>query len=145
LLGLASPLRAFAAPPAAANQTQYVPGHLLIQQRAGLSEAEVDKALKAHGGKRIGKIDRINLHLVQLPAQANTEAIAAALARNKHFKFVELDRIFAPAGTTNDPSLASQWHLAKIGAPTAWDSLQPAGTSSSPFSTPASTAAIPIL
>jgi thermitase len=29
--------------------------------------------------------------------------------------------ILAPAGTTNDPSLASQWHLTKIGVQAAWD------------------------
>ena len=110
------------AAPAAAQQAGYVPGRLLIQQRAGLSEAEMDNALKPHGGKRVGKINGINVHVVQLPAGASTEAVAATLARNKHFKFVELDRIVRPVGTTNDPSLASQWHLAKIGAPTAWDS-----------------------
>ena len=112
-----------AAPPAAAAQPPqygYVPGRLLIQQRAGLSDSEVDKALKPHGGKRAGKIDGINVHVVQLPAQANTEAAAAALARNHHFKFVELDRILPLAATANDPSLTNQWHLAKIAAPTAW-------------------------
>ena len=116
LLGIAA-APALAGPP----QASYVPGRLLIQQRAGLDDAAVDEALKPHGGKRVGKIEAINVHVVQLPAQANGEAVAAALAKNKHFKFVEPDRILAPAATTNDPSLASQWHLAKIGAPTAWD------------------------
>ncbi|MBL8393564.1 MAG: S8 family serine peptidase [Candidatus Accumulibacter sp.] len=119
LLGIVA-IPAFAAPPAA-PQAVYVPGRLLIQQRAGLSDAEVDLALQPHGGKRVGKIGPINVHVVQLPPQANTEAAAAALARNKHFKFVERDRILPLSGTTNDPSLSSQWHLAKINAPTAWD------------------------
>ncbi len=115
-------LPAVAAPPAAATeQFPHVPGRLLVQQRAGLSDAQVDSALSAHGGKRVGKIDGINVHVVQLPAHADTAAAAAALARNPHFKFVELDRILPLAGTTNDPSLASQWHLTRIGAPTAWD------------------------
>jgi len=111
-------------PAAAAAEPAYVPGRLLIQHLAGLSDDEVDKALKPHGGKRVGKIDQINVHVVQLPPQANSkaeEAVAAALAKNKHFKFVERDQIVPLGGTTNDPSLASQWHLAKIGAPTAWD------------------------
>lgn len=113
-------LPAFAAPPAA-QQFPFVPGRLLVQQRAGLSDKEVDSALRPHGGQRVAKIEGINVHVVQLPAQANTAAVAVALAENQHFKFVELDRILPLAGTTNDPSLASQWHLAKIGAPTAWD------------------------
>ncbi len=113
---------AVGAPPMAGpQQPAYAPGRLLIQQRAGLSDAEVDKALKPHGGKRVAKIKGINVHVVQLPTQANAAAVAAALAKNKHFKYVEQDRILAPAGTTNDPSLASQWHLAKIGAQGAWD------------------------
>lgn len=121
LLGVVSP-PAFAAPPLVkAQEIQYVPGRLLIQQRAGLSDAEVDKALKPHGGKRVGKIRGINVHVVQLPPQANARAVAALLAKNKHFKYVEQDQILAPAGTTNDPSLPSQWHLTKIGAQAAWD------------------------
>lgn len=120
-LGLA-PLAVTAAPPATqGQQKQFVPGRLLIQPRAGLSDAEIDKALRAHGGRRLAKIGAINVHVVELPAQANIDTAAAALARNAHFKFVERDRIFPPAATTNDPSLADQWHLTKIGAPTAWD------------------------
>lgn len=107
----------FAAAPAAA----YVPGRLLIQKRAGLSDEQFDLALKPHGGKRVGEIGPINVHIVQLPAQANAEAAANALASNKHFKFVEPDRIVGQAATTNDPSLASQWQLAKVNAPAAWD------------------------
>lgn len=121
VLGVASP-PALAAPPLAkAQEIAYVPGRLLIQQRAGLSDAEVDKALKPHGGKRVGKIQGINVHVVQLPPQANARAVAALLAKNKHFKFVEQDQVVAPAGTTNDPSLPSQWHLTKIGVQAAWD------------------------
>lgn len=113
---------AFAAPPLAGPPPlDFVPGRLLIQQRAGLSDVEVDKILKPHGGKRVGKINGINVHVVQLPAQANSKAVAALLAKNKHFKFVEQDQILAPGGTTDDPSLASQWHLAKVGAQAAWD------------------------
>ena len=35
--------------------------------------------------------------------------------------FVEVDEKVSPAYTPNDPSLGSQWHLAKIGAQQAWD------------------------
>lgn len=121
LLGVAT-LPAFAAAPVVvAQKVDFVPGRLLLQPRAGLSDAEIDKALKPHGGQRVGVIKGINVRVVQLPAQANATAVAALLAKNKHFKFVEQDRIVAPAGTTNDPSLPSQWHLAKIGAQAAWD------------------------
>ncbi|MCB1933366.1 MAG: S8 family serine peptidase [Candidatus Accumulibacter sp.] len=111
------------APPVSSEPQQpaYVPGRLLIQQRAGLSDAEVDKSLKPHGAKRIGKIAAINVHIVQLPATADASAVATALSNNRLFKYVERDRILAPAAATNDPSLPNQWHLAKIGAPMAWN------------------------
>jgi subtilisin family serine protease len=44
-----------------------------------------------------------------------------------HLEFAELDRQVQPTGTANDPYFGSAWHLAKIGAPTAWDTAQGSG------------------
>ncbi len=108
----------------AAEPSAWVPGRLLVQPRPGLPEAELDKILKPHGGKRVGKIEGIGVHIVELPAKASEKAIAALLSKNKHFKFAELDAVVAPAGTANDPYFPNAWHLSKIGAPTAWDASQ---------------------
>ena len=103
----------------AAEEAQWVPGRLLVQPRAGLSEAEFDKILKPHGGKQVGKIEGINVRIIELPAQASEKAVEALLKNNKHLKFAERDRI-VPQDTTNDPYFGNAWHLPKIGAPTAW-------------------------
>jgi hypothetical protein len=110
-------------PPARAADavTSWVPGRILVQPRPGLSEAELDKILKPHGGKRAGKIEGIDVHVVQLPAKASEKAIAALLAKNKHLKFAELDVIASAAANANDPYYPKAWHLPKIGVPTAWD------------------------
>lgn len=105
----------------AAEPSAWVPGRVLVQPRPGLPEAELDKILKPHGGKRVGKIEGIGVHIVELPAKASEKAIAALLAKNKHLKFAELDAIVAPASTVNDPYFPNAWHLFKIGAPAAWD------------------------
>ena len=105
----------------AADEAQWVPGRLLVQPRAGLSEAEFDKIIKKQGGKQVGKIEGINVRVIQLPPQASEKAVEALLKNNKHLKFAERDMIVRPEGTANDTYYSSAWHLPKIGATTAWD------------------------
>ena len=108
----------------AADEAQWVPGRLLVQPRAGLSEAEFDKIIKKQGGKQVGKIEGINVRVIQLPPQASEKAVEALLKNNKHLKFAERDMLLKPEATADDPYYASAWHLTKIGAPTAWDVTQ---------------------
>lgn len=103
------------------QETQWVPGRLLVQPRPGLSDAEFDKILKPHGAKQVAKIDAINVRVVQLPPKASEKAIAALLSKNKHLKFAERDPILKASATANDRYFPNAWHLAKTGAPTAWD------------------------
>ena len=105
----------------AADEAQWVPGRLLVQPRAGLAEAEFDKIIKKQGGKQVGKIEGINVRVIQLPPQASEKAVEALLKNNKHLKFAERDMIVRPEGTANDTYYSSAWHLPKIGATTAWD------------------------
>jgi len=103
------------------NTEKWVPGRLLVQPRPGLSDAEFAKILKTHGGKSVGRIAGINVHIVQLPPNASEKAVAALIAKNPHIKFAERDMILKPEATANDPYYASEWHLTTIGAPGAWD------------------------
>ncbi len=102
---------------------KWAEGRILVQTRAGLSDAELDKMLKPHNGKAIGHLPQINLHIVQVPPQAE-EAVARALAHNPHVNFTELDRQVEAEFTPNDTYYGSAWHLPKIQAPIAWDSSQ---------------------
>ncbi|WP_249937193.1 S8 family serine peptidase [Roseateles sp. DAIF2] len=107
-------------------EPEFAKGRLLVQARAGLSDIEMEKVAKGHGGKarRIGKSD---LHVIELPGNASERAVQALLAKHPQLRFVELDRRVAPAMAVNDPYAGSQWHLSKIGAQTAWDKSQGAG------------------
>src|SRR5574338_763419 len=67
---------------AAPTPEQWVPGRLLVQPKPGLSDAEFEKILKPHGGKSIGKIEEINVHIVQLPANVSEKAVETLLAHN---------------------------------------------------------------
>ncbi|WEN43589.1 Thermitase [Thauera sp. GDN1] len=103
------------------TESQWVPGRLLVQPRAGLPEAEFEKILKQHGGKQVGKIEGINVRVIQLPPQASEKAVEALLKKNKHLKFAERDMLIKPDATANDPYYGSAWHLSKIGVSSAWD------------------------
>ncbi len=114
------------APATAAEPAEWAKGRLLVMPRAGLSDIEIDKIVKVHGGKarRVGKSD---LHIVDLPGNASETAVLAQLAHNPHLKFAELDGRVVQALVSNDPYLGSEWHLARINAGTAWDVSQGAG------------------
>ena len=103
---------------------QYALGRVLVQPRPGLSLAELDKIIKPHGGRRGQVIKQINVHIIELPPQANPPAIADALSRNRHLKFAEVDGAVEPDFYPNDPQYINAWHLPKIGAPIAWDYTQ---------------------
>ncbi|WEN43590.1 Thermitase [Thauera sp. GDN1] len=105
----------------AADEAQWVPGRLLVQPRAGLPEAEFEKIVKQHGGKQVGKIEGIDVRVIQLPPQASEKAVEALLKKNKHLKFAERDMLIKPDATANDPYYGSAWHLSKIGVSSAWD------------------------
>ena len=105
----------------------WVKGHILVQPKAGLSDAEFDKTLAAQGGKAVGRLNSLNIYVVSLPATASEQAVANALAHHPNIKFAEVDRLVPPSLVTNDAYYSSEWHLQTIGAPTAWNSSIGAG------------------
>jgi thermitase len=106
---------------------QYARGRILFEARPGMSADELEKILKAHGGGKRRKLGQSNMHVVDLPAGASEVAMVERLRRNPAFKYVELDRKVQAALAVTDPYAGSEWHLGKIGAPTAWDTTQGAG------------------
>ena len=125
LMALLASTTVAAAPPSAADES-FARGRILVMPRAGLSDGEFGKALAVHGGKA-RRIGNSNLHIVDLPANASEQSVVARLAHNPHFKFAELDRRGTVAFVANDPYVGSQWHLTKMGVPTAWDTAQGSG------------------
>ena len=114
---------AHAAPPEQPGKpaANWVKGHILVQPRAGLSDAEFDKALATQGGKAVGRLGNLNIYVVALPPTASEQAVANALAHHPNVKFAEVDRLVAPAFIPNDADYGYEWHLQTINAPTAWN------------------------
>jgi subtilisin family serine protease len=103
------------------------PNRILVRPKSGLSDSEFKKIIGAHGGKSVQRLDQIGVHVIELPATANAKAVAATLNKNPNIKFAEVDEKVYPAMAINDPYYGSEWHLPKIGAPSAWDITQGAG------------------
>ena len=99
----------------------FVQGRVLAKPSAGTSEAQVAAAVGAAGAREVGRIPQIGVRILQVPVQAE-QRVVAALSRNPNFEFAEPDYIANVILNPNDPYYASyQWHLPKVGAPTAWD------------------------
>ena len=122
-----SPSPALAVSSFSTENEKWIKGRILVQPKAGVNDQIIAQALSAHGGKSISKIASINVHVVEIPSNANEKAVAALLAKNPHFEFAEVDIIVKPNQLTNDTYFPSQWHLPKINAPEAWDSSTGSG------------------
>lgn len=132
-LALAAPATraALAAPVAAAVEAKdalgtYAVNRLLVVPSAGLSPSNLAAIVGVHGG-RAHRIGKSAMNIVDLPEGVSAKAVLASLARHPHLKRVELDRKVRASATANDPYFASEYHLTKIGATTAWNTTQGAG------------------
>jgi len=106
---------------------EWAEGRILVQPRAGLSEEKFQDILARSHGKAKAKIGNLNVHIVEVPPQAE-QAVVRALSQNPHVKFAEVDGLVHPSAfIPNDPVYPSQWHLQTIQAPTAWDATQGTG------------------
>jgi len=123
---IATAVAAMAAPAFAAQGDDFAAGRIIVEPRAGLTVEEFSKSLKDNGAGKALKIGQSNMHVIDVP-HGSEKAIVNKLKHNPHYKFVELDQRVELTATVNDPYLGSEWHIAKIGANTAWDKSQGAG------------------
>jgi len=103
----------------------FAEGRILVKPAAGLSKEKFDEVLARSNGRSKGKIKGTDVHIVEVPAQAEA-AIANALNKRRDVAFAELDLLVAP-DAINDPDYGKQWHLPKIGAEGAWQVTDGAG------------------
>lgn len=98
-----------------------VPGRVLVRLSEFATDAAVDSSIKGAGAREIRCMSQLGVRVLQVPEKAEARVIAA-LSNNPNFEFAEPDYIATIDLTPNDPYYSSyQWHLPKVGAPTAWD------------------------
>lgn len=97
-----------------------VADQLIVHPRAGLPASLRRQVLADQAAQEIGRIGALGAVIVRVPHR-QSYTVARALRRSGYFKAVERDERAAAAETPNDPSVPSQWGLAEVGAPAAWD------------------------
>ncbi len=111
------------APGAAApgeKEPRFVPGRVLVKFKGNTDAREIRDAVSAVRAREGGEIPGIGVRIIQLPRGAVEHAAARAFKARGSVDYAELDEVLEPDSTPNDPSYPLQWHLAKMGGPTAW-------------------------
>lgn len=93
---------------------------LVVRSRAGIQPHARHRVLEDHGGREVTSVGALGATVIEVP-HGQAAGVAAALRRSGYFKSVELEHRAAATQTANDPNFPSQWGLATIGAPAAWD------------------------
>ena len=104
----------------ALGQMRYVPGRVLVKFRDGVVRLPLSPEALA-GAVPVGQLGRGEALVLAVPRGANEIATARALRMRPDVEVAEPDYLFEPQAAPNDPQFPSQWHLAKIQAPQAWD------------------------
>lgn len=98
----------------------FVPRRLLVQFRPELSSRKAE-VIAETGAIDAGEISGTGVHILELPSNADEDAVALSLKARPEIEFAELDRLVPPSEITpNDPWYPNEWHLARIAAASAW-------------------------
>ena len=112
----------------AAIPTDHVPGRLIVHYNGPSTDPAAAAVFARHGAHLRSRMDRLGASVIEV-APGTEESVAQSLRANPLFHEVELDYYARPAAATpSDPIFASEWHLAKIQAPAAWDITTGAST-----------------
>ena len=99
----------------------FVRGRILVQFRPQTTNLPGRDIIAEAGASDAGEIPGTGVHIVELPEYADEDAFVSALLARPEVEFAELDRLIPPSQVTpNDPWYPNEWHLARIGASSAW-------------------------
>jgi len=99
----------------------YVPGRVLVKFYPGTPASNVARAHANAHARFVREIPQIGVEVVDLAPGMTVEKGAGFYAHNPNVEFVEPDWVAEPEAVPDDPSYPTQWHLPKIGGPSAWD------------------------
>ena len=105
------------------NDLEALPGRIIVKVRGGASKNAVDGLAKTYGASVKADLSQISSYVLEIPRDTRDAAIAG-LSRHSLVARAEVDQLALPVAVPNDTNYASEWHLSKIGTPTAWDSAK---------------------
>jgi thermitase len=96
------------------------PVRLLVGFQPGTAAATLAAIDRRLGAAAVGEIPEISVRIVEVPAAQALNALAGYRSEAA-VRYAEADARGAAVETPNDPYYSSQWGLAKVRAPAAWD------------------------
>ena len=100
----ASARNAFAVGPgSAAASPRFAPGRILVAPQPGSATVDFQQALRAQGGRSLGPLQGIDVHVVAGASRQRTRPPLRVSPRTLYVRFAELDQLASPAATVNDP------------------------------------------
>jgi len=95
---------------------------ILVKPKASMNETALAAILAVRGAAQQRTIAAINVRIISVPTTAAARLLDA-LQHHNDVEYAEPDFSAEAVGTANDPlfTQGSEWHLAKIQAPAAWD------------------------
>ena len=124
---------------AKAQNNDHVSSQILVKFKQGTPQDEISRQIKSHKAQVVDKIDALDVLVLRVPEIAE-EKVVAALSKNPHIDYAELDYLAEAFFIPNDTYFAgNQWGLentgqtikgitgtvdADIDGPTAWDTTQ---------------------
>ena len=103
-----------------------VAGELMIKFRGGTTDGQRDAMLRAHGGRRLQRLEKLEIDAVEFPQLrkargAAVEKLINALKSQAQVEFVEPNYVYTTELAPNDPGTAQQYAWNTIDANEAWD------------------------
>jgi subtilisin family serine protease len=93
---------------------------LVVTMRAGTSHARADRLAAVPGGRLVGRIDQLDVRVVEVPATV-VEAARSRWARTPGVLSVETDGVVRIDWIPPDPMWEEQWEQRQVRAPRAWN------------------------
>jgi subtilisin family serine protease len=103
-----------------------VPGELIVKLRPGVERQRGRALAREQGGEVVGEVGALRLQRIRLPESVRARARQALRLRGE-VEWAAANELFRPSALPDDPSYGVAWHLARLGAPAAWELSQGEG------------------
>ncbi len=108
----------------APRERSYLTGSVIVKFRSGTGASALNSAMRAVGGSTMQRPSYADFELLQIPSDADPEAIAEQLRAQPDVEYAQPRYRNGPMLRPNDPLYDRQWNFPAIDMERAWD-IQP--------------------
>lgn len=109
---------------ASQSQPSSTSSTILVKFKTGISKDKITEIHSQEKTKTKRSIDKLGVQIVELPQGATPSELVDQFKKLPEVEYAEENYLAKATFIPNDPDYSSQWNLAKIDAPSAWDKQQ---------------------